>query len=113
MRPLNDGRSPKAPSERMVAALLALLLAATAFAADTITVFGPKTYRRGKGKPVRGIYTFQVAGTSLSYTLRIRNGQEGHSDHDGNDGDDDGGPVSSAVVTLNGTQVLGPSDFSR
>src|SRR5437867_10900709 len=85
-----------------LAALLLLLYPAVSLA-GTFTVFG-ETYQRGTGAPVTVTRSFNVLNPSATYTLRIDNG---------------GLPsgqfcrVSSAVVGLNGVEVVGPSDFNR
>src|SRR5882757_709123 len=70
------------------------VLAGTAPRAGTVTIFGPQTLTRTTGAP--NVFTFSfVTGTAVKpYILHIDN----HG-------------VSSAVVTLNGVQILGPNDF--
>src|SRR5437773_114347 len=85
-----------------LAAVLLLLVPAVSLA-GTFTVFG-ETYQRGTGAPVTVTRSFSALNLSTTYTLRIDNG---------------GLPsgqfcrVSSAVVGLNGVEVVGPSDFNR
>src|SRR5437016_9253106 len=80
----------------------AIFIAAILFAmttapdAGTVTVFGPQTLTRTTGAPNIFDFTFSVYNPSLPYTLRI--------DNDG---------IASAVITLNGADVVGPSDFTR
>ncbi|PYP38778.1 MAG: hypothetical protein DMD48_08660, partial [Gemmatimonadetes bacterium] len=80
-----------------------LLLVPAVSLAGTFTVFG-ETYQRGTGAPVTVTRSFSALNLSTTYTLRIDNG---------------GLPsgqfcrVSSAVVGLNGVEVVGPSDFNR
>jgi len=70
---------------------------------DTTVVFGPENYMRGKGRPVPVTTNFQVANPERVYELRINNGGlNGEFQH-----------VSSAVITLNGVEVVSPSDFSQ
>jgi RHS repeat-associated protein len=57
--------------------------------------FGPEAYTRGTGDPVTVSSTFSILNPGSQYTL--------HVDNSG---------VSSAVISLNGVQVLGPSDFN-
>src|SRR5687767_760031 len=73
---------------RMLACVLVALSAISSFAAE-VTVFGPQTYSRGRGRPVAVKKTFRVPAPSGRYTLRVRN--EG---------------VTSAVIRLNGRRVL-------
>src|SRR5262245_47499003 len=80
------------------AAALALAWAAVASAAP-VTAFGPKTYRRAAGKPVAVLDTFR-ANPASRYTLRVLNGGNGQFPR-----------VTNATVSLNGVQVLSPSDF--
>ena len=64
-------------------------------------IFGPETFTRGAGKPVTFTRTFEAPDPSLTYTLRVQNGQDGAR------------RVSSASLSINGTQILRPSDFNR
>ena len=80
-----------------VLALLGLLLPARA-AADT--VFGPQTYERSNGAPQTFTATFERCGTGPC-RLIIVNGNADGTDR-----------VSSAMIALNGTQVVGPSEFN-
>src|SRR5712664_3291889 len=77
---------------RTIAVLVAL--AATTPRADTITVFGSQTLTRTTGSPNIFNFTFAAGRTTGPYILHIDN----HG-------------VTSAVVTLNGVQILGPNDF--
>ena len=70
------------------------LLAATAPLADSVAVFGPQTLTRTTGSPNVFNFTFAVGAAASPYVLQIDN----HG-------------VASAVVTLNGAQIIGPSDF--
>ncbi|MHC4072258.1 MAG: peptidoglycan DD-metalloendopeptidase family protein [Planctomycetota bacterium] len=70
------------------------MMLATPSHADT--VFGPETFQRGKGKPVTITTSFSVANAVTDPSLRIQVGQ-----------------IASAVITLNGTQIFGPSDFNQ
>ena len=66
-------------------------------------LFGPKTYTRTAGPPNQFTDTFTLpAGTTAPYTLHIVNGNANGTNR-----------ISSATVTLNGTQILGPSDFGQ
>jgi hypothetical protein len=93
--------SPWNTGLRSLALGVTLALLSTSAGTTTVTVFGPKTYKRGHGKPVWVTDTFSVADTSLPYTLRLRNGVDGHD------------KVKNATVKLNGTVVLDDDDFDR
>ena len=68
----------------------------------TFIVFGGRDYQAIKGRPVTSTETFIVARPGTGYTLRLFNG-----------GDPSRFPrVTSAVVSINGRQILGPSDFN-
>ncbi|MCK4829853.1 hypothetical protein KA005_79755, partial [bacterium] len=67
-----------------------------------ILVFGPKQYTRNKGKPVTETDNFTSSITGPNFTLRVING-DAQGDH----------RVSSGTITLNGEQVVGPSDFNQ
>jgi hypothetical protein len=69
----------------------------------TFSAFGPKDFVRTAGKPVAVTMSFTALHPTLSYTLHIDNG--------GTQGTF--ARVSSAVVTLNGIEIAGPSDFSQ
>jgi hypothetical protein len=81
---------------------IATVLLGPALLGDTITVFGPKTYKRGHGEPVWVKDTFTVSNTSLQYTLRVKNGGDGQFDE-----------VKDATVKLNGQVVLDEDDFEH
>src|SRR2546430_1138598 len=84
------------------AAVLVFLYPAVSLA-GTFTVFG-ETYQRGTGAPVTVTRSFSMPNPSTTYTLRIDNGglPPGHFCR-----------VSSAIVDLNGVEVVGPSDFDQ
>src|SRR5436309_2172002 len=60
----------------------------------TWNAFGPNTYLRETGKPQAVTNNFSVSNIHTQYTMHIEN----HG-------------VASAVVSINGTQMFGPSDF--
>ena len=64
-------------------------------AAGTFVPYGPVTFVRGNGTPTPVTASFSVLSTTTTYTLRI-----------------DNTGVSSAVVTLNGVEVVSPNDFN-
>jgi RHS repeat-associated protein len=63
-------------------------------------------FSREAGKPITEIFTFPSASPGQTFTLNVYNG--GLNDQTAN-----GELVSSAVITLNGVQVFGPSDFNQ
>lgn len=69
---------------------------------DTI-VFGPEVYTRGTGKPQKIVKSFSaIRGQKrVPVTLSIKNG-EGKK-----------GKVTSAVIEINGVQVLGSEEFDK
>ncbi len=79
--------------------LLSFFIANSAFGSE-LSVFS-KTYIRETGKPYVVTDTFTVADPTAKFTLIVINGK--------NDID----RVSSAIIRINGKQVLGPSDFNQ
>jgi len=71
--------------------------------AKTFEAFGPETFVRSTGAPMSVVRSFGILTPNTTYTLRINNG--------GLNGDLP--KVSSAVVTLNGVQIVGPDEFDR
>lgn len=70
--------------------------------AGQYTLFGPKQYVRGTGKPVTETIDFASPVVGTGFTLSVQNGNsQGHS------------RVSSATVTLNGNRIFGPADFNK
>jgi RHS repeat-associated protein len=83
--------------------LLVLLLALTAPAFAQTVLFGPMQYTRTAGPPNQFTDTFTLpSGTTPPYTLHVVNGNANGTNR-----------ISSATVTLNGAQILGPSDFGQ
>src|SRR6266852_5832442 len=90
---------------RVVVGILCFLMAgAIPVHAGTFTVFGPKNYVRGTGAPVTVTDSFTVLNPATQYTLKAFNGGLENSQTE---------LVSSSVVTINGVQVLGPSNFNQ
>src|SRR5579864_1299596 len=90
---------------RIVLAIAVLLVAGTSTSrAGTFPVFGPENYTRGTGAPVTVTSNFSVANTNTQFTLKAFNGGLENTSTE---------LVSSTVVTLNGVQVLGPSNFNQ
>ena len=84
-------------------AVLTMLLALTAPAFAQTVLFGPMQYTRTAGPPNQFTDTFTLpSGTTPPYTLHIVNGNANGTNR-----------ISSATVTLTGTQILGPSDFGQ
>ena len=79
---------------RVVAFLSFIAFLAVVF--DAASVFGPRIYTRGNGKPVKVTSTFQVPHPSNPYTLRVVN----HG-------------VTNAEISLNGHVVLDEDDFTK
>src|SRR5437899_1429702 len=70
---------------------------------DTGIAFGPEDFTRATGPQVDVIRNFTVRSPINPYTLHIDNGGAiGQFSR-----------VSSAVITLNGIQVVGPNDFNQ
>src|SRR5262245_52984599 len=93
--------APLAPTIA-VAAADALPAGATSSLTGTLTVFGPKDYIRRRGTPITVTDTFHVTASTTTATLRVTNrGLQGQY-----------APVSSAVITLNGTVVVAPDAFN-
>src|SRR5882724_1912631 len=83
-------------SKRVTLAGFWIFFSATTLAsAGTFVVFGPKDYLRSAGPPDKFTDSFAIPSSNTSYTLSITNSG-----------------VASAVVSINGTDVFGPSDFN-
>lgn len=81
--------------------LVSLLMVLSAHADPDQTVFGPKKYTRTSGAPDVITDTFVLPGQVVApYLLHIDNGAA-----------DGTGRLTSATVTVNGVQVVGPNDF--
>jgi len=94
-----------------VVAIVAATVAGDATAARTaapvparpFVAFGPESFVRATGAPKRVFRSFTVLNPDAPYTLRADNG--------GADGRS--GRVTSAVVSVNGVEVMRPSDFKK
>jgi RHS repeat-associated protein len=83
--------------------VLATMLAFTVPVFAQAVLFGPKSYTRTAGPPNEVTDTFTLpSGTTAPYTLHLVNGNPDGTKR-----------VSSATVTLNGAQILSPSDFNQ
>lgn len=65
-------------------------------------VFGPKEFLRSNGAPQEFVERFDLLGNASSFKLIVKNGLP-----------DGTRRVSSAWVSLNGVQILAPSDFNQ
>lgn len=68
---------------------------------EEAVVFGPKTFTRGTGAPLKVVMNFSVNLPLQDFTISVQNG-EGRP-----------GRVSSAIVELNGLPVVGPNEFNK
>jgi subtilisin family serine protease len=86
-----------------VTAALALLTLSfsSAVSAGTFTVFGPQIYERGRGEPDIQLSTFSVVSPDAPYYIELENGPDGAT------------RVASAVITINGVEVITPDDLSQ
>src|SRR5438067_10279195 len=104
MKPMRDVflHSPRAAA-RWLVFLTAFGTAAGAFGA-TFTVRAPENFVREAGKPATvTTQPFTVADPAASFTLVVHNGGSNNQFR----------RVSSAMISVNGKQVLGPSDFNE
>src|SRR4051794_8691361 len=92
-----DAPAPRNLTRYATLAVCIVMVALTAVRTrgGTLTVFGPQVLTRTTGAPNVYTFTFTVPNVALAYTL--------HIDTDG---------LASAVVTLNGTDVVTPNDFA-
>src|SRR5581483_195304 len=96
--PNRDPGAPILPSLRS-----GLAQAYASLAGGNITVFGPQRYDRTTGLPNQYSATFSLpVGAASPFQLLVQNG-----DPSG------GNRVSSGWITIDGTQVVGPSDFNQ
>jgi len=86
----------------IIAAALILGVCITTASAVEVTRFGPKQYDRTTGKPNSYTDTFAASGAIGGGKLIIENGAVNGDNR-----------VSSAVISLNGQQVFGPSAFNQ
>ena len=78
-----------------------LLITGSNFALGQTAVFGPEKYFRGTEEPQKVTKTFSIQNSQGEFTLVVQNG-EGKR-----------GKVSSAVVRLNGVEVVGPNELNK
>ncbi|MDH3976544.1 MAG: hypothetical protein OEV42_19950, partial [Deltaproteobacteria bacterium] len=72
--------------------------------AGSFTAFGPEVFHRLNGSPVTEIRHFSLLNPGTTYTLQVFNGGLA---------DDTYEKVSSSVITLNGIEAVGPSNFNQ
>ena len=72
--------------------------------AGSYNVYGPESFIRTAGEPVTVTSEFTALSANNACTLTIMNGglQDGEFE-----------PVSSSIISLNGMQVVGPSEFNQ
>jgi hypothetical protein len=91
----------------MLVAVVVLMTAAPAGSQDepfrTFSVYGPAAYERRTGKPQTIVETFSVQDPSARYILKASNGTPGGAP----------GRISSALIRVNGIEVLGPARFGQ
>jgi len=83
--------------------ILGMLSLAVPGLADTFIAFGPETYIRDESAPVDVTRTFTVRNPNTTYTLHIDNGGANHQAN----------KVSSAIITVNGVQIVGANDLNQ
>ena len=83
---------------------LFLITLSTLVWAGEFTAFGPQDYVRETGKPVTVTNNFSVLNPDTEYILRVYNGGLENADTE---------LVSSTIIVLNGTEILGPQDFNQ
>ena len=69
--------------------------------AQSPSVFGPAKYTRTTGAPNTYSDTFQICNTGAIYKLLVENGEAGKN------------RISSAVISLNGQEIIGQNEFSQ
>ena len=81
---------------------LSVLPSSITFASDL--VFGPVTCQRGTGAPTAFSYSFTAPEPSRGYIFKVYNGGLEDTIYE---------QVSSSTITLNGSAILGPSNFNQ
>lgn len=81
--------------------ILAITLVDTGHAAETV-IYGPKTFKVDKTQSLIINEIFSSSSVGTNFILRVQNGDAvgGHR-------------VTSGTITLNGTQVVNPSDLNQ
>jgi len=88
----------------LINAALGLAIFATPSAAVTFTVFGPQEFKRDRGSPATAAVHFSVLNPGSFYVVRVSNGDTTGSART---------RVSSAVIAVNGIDVIGPEAFNQ
>ncbi|RPI02924.1 MAG: DUF946 domain-containing protein, partial [Zetaproteobacteria bacterium] len=88
----------------LIIPILGLAILPAASNAATFTVFGPQEFTRDRGGPETEFATFSVPHPGSFYVVRIFNGKSES---------DTKCRVSSAVIAINGVEVVGPSSFNQ
>lgn len=87
----------------LFAALTTFLLSPTITSASDL-VFGPITCQRGTGAPSFFSYSFTAPEPSRGFIFKVFNGGLENTTYE---------QVSNSTITLNGVQILGPSNFNQ
>lgn len=89
--------------DRLVVCFFTVILLALGanLAIAAVPIFGPETYIRKTGAPQTIIKSFSIQNPDGEFTLVVQNGKV------------KGERVSSAVIELNGIQMVGPSEFNK
>jgi hypothetical protein len=69
--------------------------------AQSVIVFGSETFIRSSEAPETFVRSFPLNLPLQNFTISVQNGEGRH------------GRVSSAVVFLNGVEILGPNNFNQ
>ena len=88
----------------VVTATLALVISTTPSFGVTFSVFGPHDFIRDKGSPTTVSATFSVLSPGSFYVVNVFNGESESSTKS---------RVSSAVIAVNGVDVVSPSSFNQ
>ncbi len=88
----------------LATAALALVISPTPSSAVTFTVSGPQEFIRDRGGPATETVPFSVLNPGSFYVVRVSNGNTTGSPRD---------RVSSAVIAVNGVDVVGPEVFNQ
>ena len=96
-----NGLLSRAAFSCLVAATLAISMWSPQAAAETTGIFGPTTYTREAGPPQTFTAIFDRCGTAACQLI-VTNG-DAHGKH----------RVSSASISLNGDEIVGPRDFNQ
>lgn len=87
-----------------IAICLFLIGLPTLVSAGEFTAFGPQDFIRQTGIPATVTGNFPVLNFNTEFFLRVYNGGSQHSKKK---------LVSSSIISINGTQVLGPEKFNQ